>query len=109
LIERITGVARTVKGVLDVAVFAPTVTEIGPLVAPAGTVTTRLVVVAETTVATVPLNLTSFAEGVALNPWPWIVRDVFGPPLCGVKPKMTRLPGVGSRDRLIWIMFPTAS
>ena len=68
LIERITGVASTVKGVLDVAVFAPTVTEIGPVVAPAGTVTSKLVVVADKTVAATPLNLTSLVEGVALKP-----------------------------------------
>jgi hypothetical protein len=70
LIERITGVARTVKGVVDVAVLPPTVTEIKPVVAPPGTVTNKLVVVAETTVAVTPSNLTSLAEAVALKPWP---------------------------------------
>ena len=70
MIERITGVARTVKGVLDVAVLPPTVTEIGPVVAPAGTLTDRVVVEAETTVAFTPLNCTVLPDELVLKPWP---------------------------------------
>ena len=55
------------KLVAEVAVFPLTVTEIGPVVAPDGTVTTRLDVVAEVTVAAVPLNDTVLDEGVALK------------------------------------------
>ena len=50
----------TVKEAPVVAEVAPTVTEIGPVVAPVGTVATSWVVVAEVTVAVVPLNLTVF-------------------------------------------------
>ena len=67
------GEATTVNGWLDVAVFPATVTVIGPVVAPAGTLTTRDEVDAERTVAAVPLKRTPFAAGVALKPWPWIV------------------------------------
>jgi hypothetical protein len=73
LIETIFGAGRTVKGVLEVAVVEPTVTEIGPVVAPVGTLTSKVVVVAERTVAATPLNLTSFADGVALKPCPCIL------------------------------------
>ena len=50
----------TVKGAPVVAEAEPMVTEIRPVVAPVGTVTTSWVVVAEVTVAAVPLNLTVF-------------------------------------------------
>ncbi len=46
------------------------VTEIVPAVAPGGTVATSWVVVAEVTVAVVPLNITVFWLGVGLNPAP---------------------------------------
>jgi hypothetical protein len=46
------------------------VTLIEPLVAPEGTVATSLVGVADITEATVPLNLSMFSLGVALNPVP---------------------------------------
>jgi hypothetical protein len=53
-----------------VAVFAPTVTLIGPVVAPLGTVAVNTVVDAVSTVAVVPLNFTVFDAGVALKPVP---------------------------------------
>src|SRR5262249_25704631 len=66
LMDAMTGNWRIVKSVCVVAVLAPTVTEIGPVVAPAGTVTTSVEVVADTTCAGVPLNLTVLADAVAL-------------------------------------------
>jgi len=51
-----TGTESTVKFVLEVAVEEPTVTEIGPVVAPEGTVTVRLFTVEAFIVAAVPLN-----------------------------------------------------
>jgi len=52
----IAGIVSTVKFVLEVAVEVPTVTLIGPVVAPAGTVAVRLFAVAAVTAAVVPLN-----------------------------------------------------
>lgn len=69
LIEVMTGTASTVKLPLDVAVEVPTVTLMGPVVAPAGTVVVKLFVVAAVTVAVVPLNFTVLALGVALKFW----------------------------------------
>ena len=62
--------AVLVKLVLLVALPAGLVTEIGPVVAAAGTVTVSFDVVAAVTVAPVPLNWTVFEAGVALNPVP---------------------------------------
>lgn len=59
-----TGEGRTVKLFVDVAVCPETVTEIGPVVAVAGTVTVRVVVDAESTGAVVPLNCTALFAGV---------------------------------------------
>jgi len=60
LTEVIAGTGGTVKLLLEFAVFPLTVTEIRPVVAVAGTVATNVVVLAETTVATAPLNFTVF-------------------------------------------------
>ena len=60
----------TVKDPDDVPVPPGAVTLIVPVVAPVGTVATIFVAVEETTVPTVPLNLTVFCEGVALKPVP---------------------------------------
>jgi hypothetical protein len=70
------GLEVTVKALLLVADEPETVTPIVPVVAPPGTVTTRLVVVALLTVAAVPLNVTALLPGVALKPVPWIVTVV---------------------------------
>src|SRR5213082_2141805 len=63
-IEVIRGTASTVKLLLEVAVDVPTVTLMGPVVAPVGTVVVSWFVVAAVTVAVVPLNFTVFALGV---------------------------------------------
>ena len=67
LIEAITGICSTVKFVAEVAVDVATVTVIGPVVAPEGTLTVRLFAVAAVTVAGVPLNLMVLLPGVALK------------------------------------------
>jgi hypothetical protein len=69
-----------------VAVWPLTVTLTGPVVAPAGTVTTKLVAVALVTVADVPLNFTVLFEGVVLKLVPLIVTDVPTAPIVGVNP-----------------------
>src|SRR5882724_2845268 len=68
--ERMIGTGRIVKALVDVALDAPTITEIDPVVAPSGTVTTRVVAVAEITVAAAPLKRIALADGIGLNPWP---------------------------------------
>ena len=60
LTDVITGIVSTVKLLLDVAVDDPTITVIGPVVAPVGTVTVKLFADAAVTVAAVPLNWTVF-------------------------------------------------
>ena len=76
----------TVKLPRLVAVLLPTVTDTRPVVAPAGTDTVRLEVVADVTAAVTPLNLTKLLAGVALKPEPSIVTlDPTGP-LTGSKP-----------------------
>jgi hypothetical protein len=62
--------ADTVKGVLLVADPDGVVTAIDPLVAAAGTVATSCVVLADTTVAGVPLNVTAFWAVTVLKPVP---------------------------------------
>ncbi len=65
--EVIVGTASTVKLLREFAVADPTVTLISPVVAPEGTVTVKLLVVAAVTVAVVPLNFTVLALGVVLK------------------------------------------
>ena len=98
--------AETVKFVLVETEPAPVVTLMRPVVAPAGTVTTRRVAEAELTLAAVPLNLTVFCEGVELNPVPLMVTVAPIVPLCGVKEI------IEMSDELCRVMlnrFPTAS
>ena len=76
----------TVNVPLLVAVEPLTVTAILPVVAPLGTATTSVVVVADETVALVPLNLTVLLVFVALKFVPEIVTDVPTGPELGVKP-----------------------
>src|SRR5881296_1544460 len=66
----------TVKTDGDVAVFAPTVTVIDPVVAPIGTEVRRRFGAASVTVASVPLKRTSLLLGVALKPLPKICTAV---------------------------------
>jgi hypothetical protein len=89
-------------------VDVPTVTEMGPVVAPAGTVATRVVLVAETTVAGVPLNFTVLELGVALNPWPWMVTVCPAPACAGLKLKMASVP-LEVVERVMDKRLPTAS
>ena len=107
-IEVITGTASTVKLLLEVAVDVPTVTLMGPVVAPVGTVVVSWFVVAEVTVVAVPLNFTVFALGVALKFWPWIVTVCPTLPRVGEKLK-TASPLGEVVERVIESRFPTAS
>jgi hypothetical protein len=75
----------TVKLELLVVVELPTVTVILPVVAPLGTATTSCVVLANETVAEVPLNLTVLLVLVVLKLVPVIVTDVPTGPLAGLK------------------------
>lgn len=86
---------RTVKAVLVETEPPGAVTEMGPVVAVAGTVTTICVVVAETIVAETPLKLTLFWPAVAPNPVPLIVTEVPTTPFCGVNEMMES-----------WLEFP---
>jgi len=67
LTDVMTGMASTVKLLLEFAVAVPTVTLTRPVVAPAGTITVRLLAVAAVTEAAVPLNCTVLALGVVLK------------------------------------------
>jgi hypothetical protein len=75
----------TVKLVADVAWLSPTMTVIGPVVAPAGTVVTIWVDVELVTAAAVPLKLTVLFAGVVLKFVPVMVTVVPIEPLAGVK------------------------
>ena len=85
LIDKIAGEGIKMKLASEVAVWPLALTVIGPVLAPAGTVVTRLEAVAERTVAAVPLKKTVFSAAVGLNPWPWIVTVAPTPPRDGVK------------------------
>ena len=74
------------KSSVLVAVSLPICTVIFPVVAPAGTVVTMLVVVAEVMVVTgTPLNFTMLLAAVVLKPKPVMVTVLLTAPLVGVK------------------------
>jgi hypothetical protein len=77
-----------------------------PEVAPAGTLTVRVVAVAAVTDALVPLNLTVFEPGVVENPVPWIVTVAPTSPRDGLN-WMTASFEEGLRE--IESRFPAAS
>jgi hypothetical protein len=81
----------TTNGVALVPVFPETVTVIGPVEAPSGTLTTNCVVEAEATVACTPLKATVLAERVALKFVPTMVTVAPAMPLPGVNEV---IPGV---------------
>ena len=108
LIDVMTGTCKTVKLLEDDAVVLPILTVIGPVVAPGGTVATKVVGVAEATVAGVPLNWMISLAGVGSNAWPWIVTVWPIGPCRGVKPKTAKVP-TAIDDRLICRMLPTGS
>ncbi len=91
---------------LLVAVPLGEVTESGPVIAPAGTVTTSWFAEAEVTVALIPLNVTEFCDGFVLNAVPEIATDMPADPLLGVKSRIDTWP---ADMRLTLIMLPTAS
>jgi hypothetical protein len=99
-------VAVTVKALLLVADPAGAVTPIVPVVAPAGTETTRLVAVADVTVAAVPLKVTALLAGVELKPVPWMVTTVPTGPVLGWK---SMIETVDEAYRVTDSRLPTAS
>src|SRR5206468_8517293 len=82
----------TVKIDGDVAVFAPTVTVIDPVVAPVGTEVSRRFGAATVTVASVPLKRTVLPPGVSLKPFPKICTAVPISPRPGLTSVMPREP-----------------
>lgn len=82
------GVAKTVKLEELETVTPLTVTDINPVVAPAGTEVVMLVAVEEETTAAVPLNRTIFSVGVVLKLVPVMVTVVPSAPIFGVKLEM---------------------
>src|SRR4051794_8664152 len=79
-------VMSIVKSDVLVPVKPAVVTVIGPVVAPEGTVVVIEVIVLAVTIATVPLNLTVLAEGVALKLVPEIVTDAPVVAIVGLNP-----------------------
>jgi hypothetical protein len=96
----------TVNAAVLVAVPAGPVTLIVPVVADPGTVATICVVVAETTVAATPWNLTVFWAGVALKPVPVIATLVPAGPDRG---ENSRIAAAVAARRVIEVMLPVAS
>ncbi len=86
--EKLAMVGITVKSDVDVTVSLFSVTVIGPDVAPEGTVTTSVVLVALLIDAVVPLNLTVMSDTVVLKPAPVMVTVSPTTPLDGVKEVM---------------------
>ena len=77
------------------AVFPPTVTVMGPVVAPAGTEVEILVAVLAVTTAVVPLNLTMLLAGVVLKFVPVMVTAVEVEPEVGLNDSMVAAGSVG--------------
>ena len=71
----IVGVGNTTKSVTLVPVTPPTLTEIFPVVAPAGTTAVILVVDEAETVAVTPLNFTTLLTGALLKLEPVITME----------------------------------
>jgi hypothetical protein len=87
-------------------VIPPTVTEIGPVVAPDGTVNISEVAEDEVTVALTPLTVTALLEGVALKPTPetWTLPPIV--PDEGANDKTNTAPEATAS---MWATLPAAS
>ena len=86
--------AATIKFVALAAVPAAVVTVMGPVVAPVGTVVSRVVVDAAVATALTPLNATRFLAGSGSKFCPVIETRVPSGPCCGVKTVITGAPTV---------------
>src|SRR5262249_2496517 len=86
--------AETLNEVALVADPIGLVTAIGPVVAPLGTLVTISVVLAETTVAAVPLKVKCFCTAVALKRVPKILTEAPARPLLGVNCKIDTCEGL---------------
>jgi hypothetical protein len=91
---------------VPVTVELPVLTLIGPEVAPAGTVTTNCVCVAETTVAATPLKVTVLELAVVENPVPLMTICVPGAPWSDDVPANAN---VVKATVCCDVMFPAAS
>jgi hypothetical protein len=92
----------TVKFDDEVAVWLLTVTLIGPVVAPDGTVVTISVLVELVTTADVPLKLTALFAAVVSKLVPTMVTVVPAVPLVGEKLEMVTDDVLPQPDRIIW-------
>jgi hypothetical protein len=98
VISTIVGEANTIKLVVVVRVIPFTVTEIGPVRAPIGTIALILVVVDDIMSATIPLNDTTFSSMGVLKLVPLIVTVAPTAALVGVKPVIV---GVASTIKFV--------
>ena len=87
-VVKVTEEVDTIKLPELVAVMHPTVTLMGPVVAPGGTEVVMVVAVLEDTVAGVPLKRTIFSVGVVLKFVPVIIKSVPTGALVGAKFEM---------------------
>ncbi len=105
--EEMMGGVVTVKLLELTAVEPETVTLIGPVEAPEGTVTTSFVVVADETVAAAPLNCTESFDLVALKFVPLMVTDVPTAPLVGEKLERVGGNTTVKLPLLVAVLLPT--
>ncbi len=98
------GVGSTLKFVALVNVTPLTVIDIGPVLAPAGTVVAMLFVVDAVTTLATPLNATILFAGVVLKFVPLMVKGVPTAPLVGVKPVKV---GEGNTVKLVALLIVT--
>jgi hypothetical protein len=96
------------KFVGDWAELPLAVTATGPVVAPAGTVTSSSVELADVTAAATPLNVTVLLAGVGVNPWPWISTVAPTAPWEGLIDRIES-EAAAEAERLIWTILPTES
>jgi hypothetical protein len=99
----IDGVGRTVKLDPLLTVIPFKVNDIGPVVAPTGTVAVILVAVDVLTMAATPLNVTSLLAGVVLKLLPVIVTVAPTAALVGLKPEMDGVGKTVKEDVLVTV------
>jgi hypothetical protein len=97
----IVGVPGTVKIPVLVTVTPLSVTEIGPVEAPGGTVTVSVVADAPVTGALIPLNSTTLLLGVVLKLVPEIVTVAPTAPVVGLKPVIVCKGGTVNIEPLV--------
>lgn len=93
----------TMKLVELLPVIPLNVTEIGPVVAPTGTVVVILVVVEVVTTLEMPLNFTVFSDGTLLKLVPEMVTVTPYAPLVGLNPVIEGVPNTVKFDVLLMV------